>query len=697
MAKKSKKVDSLMMAIPDPGPSVEVNIYNDGDKREGKAGGGYSMMSDITPTNHMVNLDRPERVQAYGGLLSKITTAIPKAVKAVKGHFNDVQLNDIPPKKLERVEYEIDELLDVEEGIMWPTDKQRESKINEIFYRGEKLPTSETAYKNKKSRAEFLASEYGLSKSVVDAINEGANIRRRKSRFASPTEGQRWKIALSKDSKDIQRADTWGITKGAVGTGFAALVGSGIKGIVDEANEKDTGLTVHDVTSLLDELGNTMENVESLGGTTKEAFSEISRYPTKYLFAEDGKAFFNHDGEKKEYSFETNEKGIVNRMFPFREEGYEADEVLDRTKKFEGNGNMKNTSSSKPQPAPNLLAGPDTPEFRARQAEHYANVARESQRVGEDEEVILSPETQNIVDDVKRGESFIQRSKELKDEAQDDAARAYADKVRKQGQMILEGIREYTSREQNSGGGLAGIPNIVSSAPDMETIRQMDYLSTTEGQQASEAAALKLNEGGMPMPPELMQQEMPTEEAPVDTYPNVPPEEMAEVEASQLPDDEMEDGYLDFIISESLSGQEQQYLMESLEADPQLSSIIDKLVLTASEFTGEGEVDGPGTGVSDSIPARLSDGEFVFTKKATDQLGADNLQTMMDDAERAWDGGYQKFVLGGAVGDSVLGGAVRDITPIEDDKLMYGDLKQQAEMKKQMMYANRMPSIIGER
>ena len=245
-------------------------------------------------------------------------------------------------------------------------------------------------------------------------------------------------------------------------------------------------------------------------------------------------------------------------------------------------------------------------------------------------------------------------------------------------------------------------PNIVTAAPDMESVAAMDHASTTEGQQALAQASIQparpmMQEGGMAMPPELTQQEMPTEEAPVDTYPNVPPEEMAEVEASQLPDDEMEDGYLDFIVSESLSGEEQQYLMESLEADPQLSSIIDKLVLTASEFTGEGEVDGPGTGVSDSIPARLSDGEFVFTKKATDQLGADNLQTMMDDAERAWDGGYQKFVLGGAVGDSVLGGAVRDITPIEDDKLMYGDLKQQAEMKKQMMYANRMPSIIGER
>jgi len=44
MAKKSKKIDSLMMAIPEAGPSVEVNIYNDGDKREGKAGGGYAMI-----------------------------------------------------------------------------------------------------------------------------------------------------------------------------------------------------------------------------------------------------------------------------------------------------------------------------------------------------------------------------------------------------------------------------------------------------------------------------------------------------------------------------------------------------------------------------------------------------------------------------------------------------------------------------
>ena len=45
----------------------------------------------------------------------------------------------------------------------------------------------------------------------------------------------------------------------------------------------------------------------------------------------------------------------------------------------------------------------------------------------------------------------------------------------------------------------------------------------------------------------------------------------------------------------------------------------------------------PAPAISDSIPARLSDGEFVFTRKAADQIGADKLQKMMDDAERKFD------------------------------------------------------------
>ena len=61
--------------------------------------------------------------------------------------------------------------------------------------------------------------------------------------------------------------------------------------------------------------------------------------------------------------------------------------------------------------------------------------------------------------------------------------------------------------------------------------------------------------------------------------------------------------------------------------------LFDKVIEVASEFAGSGPVEGPGTGVSDSIPARLSDGEFVFTAKAVEEIGADNLMAMMKDAE----------------------------------------------------------------
>ena len=172
---------------------------------------------------------------------------------------------------------------------------------------------------------------------------------------------------------------------------------------------------------------------------------------------------------------------------------------------------------------------------------------------------------------------------------------------------------------------------------------------------------------------------IPTEQEqdmPVDTYPNIPPEEEAAVEASQVPDEKMEEDYIEFIIDESLEDEEQTYLMSRLEDDPQLSQIFDKVVGTASEFSGSGSVEGPGTGVSDSIPARLSEGEFVFTDKATEQLGADNLQKMMDDAERAYDGGLMRKALGGIMSP--------------ENKKEGG---QDEEIKKAMVSSNRMPSL----
>ena len=113
------------------------------------------------------------------------------------------------------------------------------------------------------------------------------------------------------------------------------------------------------------------------------------------------------------------------------------------------------------------------------------------------------------------------------------------------------------------------------------------------------------------------------------------PEEEQEkiIEENQLPDEEMEDNYIDFIVGESLTPEDEEYLLTALEQDDRLSVIFDQVVETASEFAGSGPVEGPGTGISDSIPARLSDGEFVMTAKATEEIGSDNLQGMMKQAE----------------------------------------------------------------
>ena len=192
--------------------------------------------------------------------------------------------------------------------------------------------------------------------------------------------------------------------------------------------------------------------------------------------------------------------------------------------------------------------------------------------------------------------------------------------------------------------------------------------------------AVPLNMGGMPKYNEgsmLVAPEMEIEdEMPIDTYDNIPEDEVAEAEASQLPDNEMEEDYTGYVLEQSLDVEEQEYLMGVLEGDERLSGIFDKVMDVAGEFSGEGEVSGLGTGVSDSIPARLSDGEFVFTKKATDQMGADQLQTMMDDAEKAYDGGLMKKAFGGLTS--------------EDDMDSYDS---EEEVKKQMISANQMPSI----
>ena len=149
---------------------------------------------------------------------------------------------------------------------------------------------------------------------------------------------------------------------------------------------------------------------------------------------------------------------------------------------------------------------------------------------------------------------------------------------------------------------------------------------------------------------EMLNEDMPDED--------MPPMEELEVEEESLlqpmgmedempMDEDMEDeedyGDMDAIIDTSaLSEEEEKVLDDAVEMHPELEGIIPKLV--ATEFTNDGEVEGPGTGTSDSIPALLSDGEFVFTAKAVKNIGVDKLRKMMKQAEESYDAGISSQV-----------------------------------------------------
>ena len=115
-------------------------------------------------------------------------------------------------------------------------------------------------------------------------------------------------------------------------------------------------------------------------------------------------------------------------------------------------------------------------------------------------------------------------------------------------------------------------------------------------------------------------------------------DEMPMDDEEDITDEDLEG--MDAIIDTSaLSDEEEQLLDEAVDMHPELEAIIPKLV--ATEFTEDGEVEGPGTGTSDSIPALLSDGEFVFTAKAVKNIGVDKLRKMMKQAEESYDAGNQ--------------------------------------------------------
>ena len=137
-------------------------------------------------------------------------------------------------------------------------------------------------------------------------------------------------------------------------------------------------------------------------------------------------------------------------------------------------------------------------------------------------------------------------------------------------------------------------------------------------------------------------------------------------------DDDMENNYTRFIMEEALSEEEEDMLTSKLEQDEELSMLFDKIIDVAQEFAGSGPVEGPGSGVSDSIPARLSDGEFVFTAKAVEEIGEDTLMSMMKDAEATADE-RQGLAMGGPADEvetpntNVQGILMSDATGVTED------------------------------
>lgn len=83
-------------------------------------------------------------------------------------------------------------------------------------------------------------------------------------------------------------------------------------------------------------------------------------------------------------------------------------------------------------------------------------------------------------------------------------------------------------------------------------------------------------------------------------------------------------------MGEALSPEESEQVREAFVTYP----ILERVTTSLQPTTPDGPISGPGTETSDSIDAKLSDGEFVISAKAVKQIGVDKLRKMMEKAEQ---------------------------------------------------------------
>ena len=109
--------------------------------------------------------------------------------------------------------------------------------------------------------------------------------------------------------------------------------------------------------------------------------------------------------------------------------------------------------------------------------------------------------------------------------------------VQRQGRQAIDAMRE---------------PKAEGGFPDLNKDGKTSYADVLIGRGVDLDREGKA-EGSMLVPPEM---EM-TEEPPVDTYDNISPEEKVQQAEDMLPDDEMEDEFVDYVAEEVLEPEEQ--------------------------------------------------------------------------------------------------------------------------------------------
>ena len=231
-----------------------------------------------------------------------------------------------------------------------------------------------------------------------------------------------------------------------------------------------------------------------------------------------------------------------------------------------------------------------------------------------------------------RQERRTKRQESRQDRRAKRKAKSATRRAERRGARDLETYEEKLAREardaQRGAEQTQRIRNESRARGDAMFQREVEALAgSNAGTEGSRGTRRVVSAEGGPMDKQMsMLMEEPVDET------MLPDEEMP-----MIPDEQMEEDYVDYVMEETLSNEDRNYLISALEKDDRLSEIFDQVVESATEFSGSGPIEGPGNEKSDSIPARLSDGEFVFTAKATEEIGEDNLMSMMKDAEASAD------------------------------------------------------------